>query len=81
MTHDPEKYRKTTRTGETPSHNGLFQAFFVGNSEFPAALFAAACEQFATVFGFHAFTEAVFVFAGAAGRLVRAFHCYGKLSS
>jgi hypothetical protein len=52
----------------------LFEAAFVGNSQFPAALLAAACQHFATIAVFHAAAEAVFVFAGAARRLECAFH-------
>ena len=56
-------------------HRGcLFQASFVGNAEFPAALFAATGEDFTTVFRFHALAKAVLVPTGAAGRLVCTFH-------
>ena len=52
----------------------LSPAMLVGNSQFPAALFAAAREDFAAVFRLHALTEAMFVLTGAAGRLVGTFH-------
>lgn len=54
--------------------NGLFQTALVRYSEFPAALFAAAGQNFAAIFRLHAFTKTVFVFAGAVGWLVRTFH-------
>jgi len=54
----------------------LLQQFlpFVGNGQFTAALFAAAGNQFAAILGFHALTETVFIFTGAAGWLVGTFH-------
>lgn len=52
----------------------LFQALLVGNSQFPAALLAAAREEFAAILGSHTLTEAMFVLAGAAGWLECAFH-------
>lgn len=52
----------------------LLQATLVGDGEFVAALFAAAGEHFAAVFGSHALAEAVFVFAGTARGLISTFH-------
>lgn len=52
----------------------LFQALLVGNRQFPAALLAAAREEFAAILGSHTLTEAMFVLAGAAGWLECAFH-------
>ena len=52
----------------------LLQAPFVGNTEFPAALFATARDKFTAIFGGHTFAKAVLVFAGASGRLICTFH-------
>ena len=65
----------------------LFQAAFVGDTEFPASSLAATRNDFAAVFRLHALAKAVLVFAGAAGWLVGTFHrlskrimyCYSKL--
>jgi hypothetical protein len=65
---------KKTGFGLLKRRGTLFQAALVGDREFPTALFAAAREHFATVFGSHALTETVRVFAGAARGLVCTFH-------
>ena len=62
------------RRQPVPATVCLFQAAFVGNGQFPAALFAAAREDFAAVFRLHALAEAMFVLTGASGRLVGTFH-------
>lgn len=57
----------------------LFQALLVRDGQFPAALFAAARNKFAAIFGGHALAKAVFVLACAAGWLVCAFHRCSKI--
>lgn len=52
----------------------LFQAFFVRNSEFIAAPFAATRYYSAPVFGGHSAAKTVFILTLAAGRLIGTFH-------
>ena len=69
-----EKPEKQTIAAVAACARVLFQTTLVRNGEFPAALLAAASEEFAAIFRFHALTETMFVLACAAGRLIRAFH-------
>ena len=56
------------------SRVGLFEAFFVRNREFFAALFATAGNNAFAGVGFHTLAEPVLVFALGIGRLEGPFH-------
>ncbi len=74
-----EKPKDDARQQVASAHRAggrLFQQFLplVGDGQFPAALLATTRQQFAAILGFHALTEAVYILAGTAGRLVGTFH-------
>lgn len=72
MTHAEEFQEKGN--GEARLHLVSFQTALVRYSQFPTALLAAASEDFAAIFRFHALTKAMLVLACTAGRLIGAFH-------